>query len=246
MFADPFPGSGTPARPLIVQAISDIREQIQRAAIESGRDPTSVRLVAITKTRTVDEVQQALVAGAEDLGENYIQEAREKARRIPGARWHLVGNLQKNKVNLAVDLFEVIHSLDSLSLIQKVEARCEARNRHLIGLLQVRLGGEQSKKGLFPKEVFELLDELAQNPPQYLRLSGLMTIPPPVENPEENRVHFRVLRETLDEIVSRSYPFWCGEELSMGMSDDFLVAISEGATMIRLGRSLFGERDLPV
>lgn len=204
-----------------------------------------MRLVAITKTRTVEEIQLALGAGAEDFGENYIQEAREKARRIPGARWHLVGNLQKNKVNLAVDLFEVIHSLDSLSLIQKVEARCVARNRHLIGLIQVRLGGEASKKGLLPKAVFELLDELAQDPPQYLRLSGLMAVPPPVENAEENRVHFRALKELLDEIVSRGYAFWSGEELSMGMSDDFLVAISEGATMIRLGRSLFGERDLP-
>ncbi len=223
-------------------AITKVREEIQRAAIAAGRDPSSVRLVAITKTRTVEEIRQALDSGLDDLGENYIQEARDKARKLPGARWHMVGNLQKNKVNLAVDLFEVIHSLDSVSLISRLEARCAARRRKLIGLIQVTLGGEKTKKGLTPEMVLSMLDEIAQEPPEYLRLSGLMAVPPPVDNPEENRIHFRTLRETLDKILERNYPFWSGSELSMGMSDDYLVAIEEGATMIRLGRSLFGDR----
>lgn len=201
-----------------------------------------MRLVAVTKTRTVEEIKLALDAGLEDLAENYIQEAREKARKLPGARWHMVGNLQKNKVNLAVDLFEVIHSLDSASLIRRVDKRCQDRHRRLTGLLQVNLSGEKTKHGLTRAEVFELLDDLAVDPPEYLRLSGLMTIPPPVNSPEENRPYFRQLAELLDEIVGRSYPFWHGRELSMGMSDDFLVAIEEGATMIRVGRRLFGER----
>ncbi len=198
--------------------------------------------MAVTKTRTVEEIKLALDAGLEDLAENYIQEAREKARKLPGARWHMVGNLQKNKVNLAVDLFEVIHSLDSASLIRRVDKRCKDRHRRLTGLLQVNLSGEKTKYGLSRSEVFELLDELATEPPEYLRLSGLMTIPPPVNSPEENRPYFRQLAELLDEITGRKYPFWHGRELSMGMSDDFLVAIEEGATMIRVGRRLFGER----
>ena len=228
--------------PAVVAALAEVREEIHRASIASGRDPDSVRLVAVTKTRTVDEVKLALDAGADDLGENYIQEAREKARKLPGARWHMVGNLQKNKVNLAVDLFEVIHSLDNLGLIRRLDRRCKDRHRHLTGLLQVKLGNEKTKRGLSVEELYSLLEELRSEPPEYLRLSGLMTIPPPVDSPEENRVHFRRLKELLDEILSKDFPFWSGAELSMGMSDDYLVAIEEGATMIRLGRRLFGER----
>lgn len=219
-----------------------MRELIQRTCIEKGREPSSVRLVAVTKTRTAEEVKLALDAGVDDLAENYIQEAREKARKLPGARWHMIGNLQKNKVNLAVDLFEVIHSLDSVGLIKRLDKRCQDRHRRLTGLLQVNLSGEKTKYGLNRVGVFDLLDELATDPPEYLRLSGLMTIPPPVNSPEENRPYFRQLRELLDEIVARNYSFWHGRELSMGMSDDFLVAIEEGATMIRLGRRLFGDR----
>lgn len=225
-----------------MNAIAEVREQIQRTCIEKDRDPSSVCLVAVTKKRTVDEVALALEAGAEDLGENYIQEAREKARKLPGARWHMVGNLQKNKVNLAVDLFEVIHSLDNVGLIKRLDKRCQARHRRLTGLLQVNLSGEKTKHGLNEEGVFALLEELAKEPPEYLRLSGLMTIPPPVAEAEENRVYFKRLKSLLDEILERDYPFWHGQELSMGMSDDFLIAIEEGATMIRLGRRLFGER----
>lgn len=243
-FGDPFgqPASSVPSRPAVVDAISDVREQIQRATIAAGRDPASVRLVAVTKTRTVDEIRLALEAGAEDLGENYVQEAREKARKLPGARWHMIGSLQKNKVNLAVDLFEVVHSLDNIGLIQRLDQRCKARHRRLTGFLQVNMGAEKSKRGLAQDEVIPMLDELSSQPPEYLRLSGLMTIPPPVTDPEQNRPHFAALRELLGEIVAKDYPFWHGQELSMGMSDDFLIAIEEGATIIRLGRSLFGER----
>lgn len=243
-FGDPFSNDSTlpPAVPAAVSALAEVREEIHRASISAGRDPDSVSLVVVTKTRTVDEIKLALDAGADDLGENYIQEAREKARKLPGARWHMIGNLQKNKVNLAVDLFEVIHSLDNLSLIRRLDRRCKDRHRHLTGLLQVKLGDEKTKRGLSISQVHELLDELRAEPPEYLRLSGLMTIPPPVDDPEENRVHFRRLKSLLDEILSKDYPFWSGSELSMGMSDDYLVAIEEGATMIRLGRRLFGER----
>ena len=243
-FGDPFeePMPVVSQRSPIFGSISEVREQIERTCIAKGRNPSSVRLVAVTKNRDVEEVALALEAGAEDLGENYIQEARDKARKLPGARWHLIGNLQKNKVNLAVDLFEVIHSLDNLSLIRRVEKRCATRHRRLTGLLQVNLSGEKTKYGLSEEQVFEILDELAEEPPEYLRLSGLMSIPPPVDDPEENRPYFERLRVMLEKIVAQDLPFWHGQELSMGMSDDYLVAIEEGATMIRLGRKLFGER----
>ncbi|MCA9790533.1 MAG: YggS family pyridoxal phosphate-dependent enzyme [Candidatus Eremiobacteraeota bacterium] len=222
--------------------LARIREDIERTCIKIGRDPNSVTVVGITKTRTAEEIQPALDAGLDDLGENYIQEARQKAIALPGARWHMVGNLQRNKVNLAVDLFECIHSLNSAGLIHKLDDRCQARNRKLRGLLQVKLGGEKTKKGLDPAQVLNLLDELKDKPPQLMRLVGLMTIPPPVDDPEENRPHFQRLRELLEEIAARNYPFWMGSELSMGMSDDYLVAVEEGATMVRLGRVIFGER----
>lgn len=241
-FASPQRQPNRTEPPSLRTRLAEIRETIERICIEQGRDPSSVRVIGVTKTRSVDEIRAALEAGLDDLGENYIQEAREKASKLPGARWHMIGNLQSNKVNLAVDLFESIHSLHSLSLIRKLDRRCEARNRKLWGLLQVKQVEEKNKKGLSPDRVFELLDSLAEEPPKYLKLVGLMTIPPPVEEAEENRPHFRSLAKLLEQIKERDYPFWSGSELSMGMSDDYLVAVEEGATMIRLGRILFGER----
>lgn len=239
-FSDPEPQ--LLVRSGVAEAAALIREEIERTCIRLGRDPRSVRLVGVTKTRTTEEIRTALEAGIEDIGENYIQEAREKARRLPGARWHMIGHLQKNKVNLAVDLFEVIHSLDSISLIRRLDQRCAERHRHLSGLIQVHLGGESTKHGLRPDEVLGLVEELALDPPRYLRLCGLMTVPPPSDVAEDNREHFQTLRLTLQKILDRKYDFWAGSELSMGMSDDYLVAIEEGATMIRLGRCLFGDR----
>lgn len=239
-FGDPFADPvEVPEAPTVRTRIGQVREAVDRTCIAMGRDPRSVRLIGVTKTLSPEEIKPAIEAGLEDLGESYVQEAREKASRLPGVRWHLVGHLQRNKVNLAVDLFETIHSLDSVSLIRRLDRRCIERERFLPGLVQVRLGDEETKSGVEPDEVFDLLDELRSNPPQRLRLVGLMTIPPPAEDP---RPHFRRLRELLDEVVARGYTFWHGRELSMGMSDDYLVAVEEGATFIRVGRAIFGER----
>ncbi|HXE72991.1 MAG TPA: YggS family pyridoxal phosphate-dependent enzyme [Candidatus Nitrosotenuis sp.] len=241
---DPFPEPATraPEASAVAVRLARVREQIDRLCVKLGRDPGSVRLIGVTKGHPPEAIKAAIEAGLEDLGENYVQEARDKAARLPGVRWHLIGSLQRNKVNLAVDLFEAIHSLDSASLIMRVEKRCQERNRNLPGLIQVRLGGEETKHGVDPDQLFALLDALAAHPPTRLRLVGLMTIPPPGVDPEASRPHFRRLRGLLEEVRARGYPFWCGSELSMGMSDDYLVAIEEGATMIRLGRAIFGER----
>lgn len=242
-FGDPFAEPvSAPEPPTVRTRLGQVREAVDRACVALGRDPNSVRLIGVTKTLSPEDIKPAIAAGLEDLGESYVQEAREKAARLPGVRWHLIGNLQRNKVNLAVDLFETIHSLDSASLIRRIDRRCGERGRNLPGLIQVRLGGEDTKSGVEPSEVFELLDELAPDPPKHLRLVGLMTIPPPSEDPSESRPYFQQLRRLLDEIVARGYPFWHGRELSMGMSDDYLVAVEEGATMIRVGRAIFGER----
>lgn len=242
-FGNPFPeASVVPEVPPLQARLAEVRENIDRTCIQIGRDPASVRVIGVTKTRTAEEIKPALEAGLDDLGENYVQEARQKAAQLPGARWHMIGPLQRNKVNLAVDLFEGIHSLNNAGLIRKLDGRCGERNRRMWGLLQIRLGGEKSKRGLDPDQALALLEELKSDPPQTLRLTGLMTIPPPAEKAEENRPHFRRLKELLDEIVARGYDFWTGTELSMGMSDDYLVAVEEGATMVRLGRIIFGER----
>ncbi len=226
----------------VKERLAEVRERIERACIRVGRDPKSVKIIGVTKTREPDEIRAALEAGLDDLGENYVQEARKKAAVLPGARWHLIGPLQSNKVNLAVDLFEGIHSVDRVPLIRKLDARCRKRNRKLWGLIQVKLGGEKTKRGIEPDKLFELLDEVNVEPPEYFRITGLMTIPPPVQDPDDNRGYFRTLRELLAEVRARGYSFWQGSELSMGMSDDYVVAVEEGATMVRVGRALFGER----
>ncbi len=242
-FGDPFADADQAPEPSTVRSrIGQIREAVDRACLAGGRDPNSVRLIGVTKTLSPEEVRPAIEAGLEDLGENYLQEARQKASRLPGARWHLIGHLQRNKVNLAVDLFETIHTLDSAPLIRRLDRRCGERGRNLPGLIQIRLGGEDTKHGVDPDELFDLLDELREDPPRFLRLVGLMTIPPPGPDPEASRPHFRYLRTLLERVLEQGYPFWHGRELSMGMSDDYLVAVEEGATMIRVGRAIFGER----
>ena len=226
----------------VAERIGRIRESVSRACLKAGRRPDSVTLIGVTKTRTPEEIKPAIEAGLDDLGENYLQEAREKVRKLPGVRWHLIGNLQNNKANQAAELFEVIHSLDSVRLIKHLDRHCRERGCTVSGLIQVRLGGEDTKSGIEPECLIPMLDELSLEPPEALCLTGLMTIPPPVDDPEKSRPHFRRLRELLDEVLKRRYPFWHGAELSMGMTDDYLVAVEEGATFIRVGRAIFGER----
>ncbi len=219
-----------------------VRAAIVEACARSGRRADEVRLIGVTKTMPPEVVALAIELGMKDLGENYIQEASLKAKQLPPVNWHFIGHLQRNKAGQAVSFASYIHSLDSLGIIKAVDRRCEEHDVQVKGLIQVHLGDESTKSGVGPEELWPLLDELAQDPPKRLQLVGLMTVPPPVSVPEDNRPHFRHLRQLLQEIVERDYPFWRGRELSMGMSDDYLVAIEEGSTMVRVGRSLFGER----
>ncbi len=222
--------------------LAEIEETIARTCVKVGRDPKSVKLIGVTKLHTAEEIKPAVAAGLENLGENYVQEARQKATQIPGVKWHLIGHLQKNKVHLAVQLFQMIHTLDSVDLIRRVEERCHDRGQNLSGLIQVRLGGETSKNGVEPDKLIPLLDQLATQPLTRLKLVGLMAIPPEPQDPEDSRPHFKRLRELLEQVQAKSYPFWHGSELSMGMSADYVVAIEEGATLLRLGTAIFGPR----
>ncbi len=225
--------------------LARIRERMEDACRRAGRTPGAVTLVAVTKTRTVEEVVSAVKAGVTDLGENRVQEAEAKhpslarleARDGSPPRWHLVGHLQKNKVRKAVALFDRIHSLDSVELGHKIDRAAEELGKELPVLIQVDLASEPTKFGLPEKELLPALERLRRL--RRLRVDGLMALPPLLPDPEAVRPYFRRLRELGAEAQGRGL---AGQELSMGMSHDFEVAIEEGATFIRLGTALFGPR----
>lgn len=215
-----------------------VQERIRAVAERTGRDATSVTLVAVSKMIPVEVIRQALTAGVTTLGENRVQEARDKIAALPGqATWHLVGHLQTNKAKIAVQLFEMIHSLDSLKLAEALDRSGEQAGRTVRCLMEVNLGGEESKGGTTEEGVRPLL-EAAQRL-THLRVDGLMTIPPFLPDPEQVRPFFRRLRNLREKLAGEGFRL---AELSMGMTHDFEVAIEEGATMVRIGTAIFGPR----
>jgi hypothetical protein len=216
-------------------------DQAANAAVRAGRDPRAVRIVAVSKTQSVELIEQAIAAGATDIGENYVQEAADKIARISApVTWHMIGHLQRNKAARAVELFDVIHTLDSVPLAAALARRGEQRGKPVCVLIEVKMGGEMSKSGVAPAAVHEVLAALAEE--RWLLIDGLMTVPPAMVSAETVRPHFRALRELRDRLRSSSSANAPLRELSMGMTDDFVVAIEEGATMVRVGRAIFGER----
>lgn len=235
------------AKPFALQSIGErfenVRRRIEEAAQRSSRAATEVKLIAISKTHLVPLLRSALEAGITDLGENRIQEAETKIADIgrDRARWHLVGHLQTNKARRAVELFHVIHSVDSVSLTQRLERICvELGREDLPVLVQVDLAGEQNKSGVDSAALPQLLDEIKQC--QRVRLIGLMTLPPFFEDPECTRPFFKALRDVRDKLRVQGHFQDRQGELSMGMTHDFEVAIEEGATMVRVGTAIFGQR----
>ncbi len=232
------PGSDT-----LRERLAEVRRRIDERARKAGRDPSEVRLIAVSKTHPPETLRRAISAGATDLGENRVQEADAKIREVGrgAARWHLIGHLQANKARRAVQLFDTIHSLDSAALAQRLDRLCEESGRdELPVLIQVDLAGEATKSGVGESEV----DELAQTVGacRRLRLAGLMTLPPFLEDAERVRPFFRRLRELRDALEGRGSFGTARGELSMGMSHDYEVAIEEGATYVRVGTAIFGER----
>lgn len=220
-----------------------IQARIAAAAKNCRRDPEEVRLIAISKTHAASAIKKVIEFGALDIGENRVQEAEGKISEIgrDAARWHLVGHLQANKARRAVNLFDFIHSLDSLALASRLDRLCHEEGREKLAVLvQVDLGHEETKSGIDESELTHLVEGLG--PLQRLELSGLMTLPPFFDDPEQSRSYFRRLRQLRDELAARGAFADRKGELSMGMTNDFEVAIEEGATMVRVGTAIFGER----
>lgn len=231
------PAAGLAAR------FADVQARVAGAARSCGRSPDEVTLIAISKTHPANLIKELVELGATDLGENRVQEAEGKIPEVgrTSARWHLVGHLQANKARRAVNLFDVIHSLDSIDLAKRLDRLCAEIGRESLQLLiQLDLGHEETKSGLDVEELPQLIAALQQL--ERLELIGLMTLPPFGDDPELARPYFRRLRELRDQLAGEGAFGDRKGELSMGMTHDFQVAIEEGATMVRVGTAIFGER----
>ena len=217
-----------------------VQDRIRAAASRVGRHASSVTLVAVSKAMPLDVIREGVEAGVTVLGENRVQEARDKIAVLPGiATWHLVGHLQTNKAKLAIQLFELIHSLDSLKLAQVLERHGQQLAKPVRCLIEVNLGGEESKSGMTEDGLRPLLEAAAGF--RHLRIEGLMALPPFLPDPEQSRPYFRRLRTLRDKLRDEGFPL---AELSMGMTHDFEVAIEEGATLVRIGTAIFGPRSI--
>jgi len=226
----------------IRENIARVEEGITAACRRSGRERADVKLVAVSKTHPPEAVRAAFAAGLRHFGENRVQKAQAKIAALAdlGATWHLVGHLQTNKARPALELFQWVHSVDSIRLAEKLAQATRPGSNPLPVLIEVNLGEEASKAGARASEVPELAAKIGVLPA--LSLRGLMVIPPYLANPEEVRPFFRQLRALAHEIEARHLPSVSMQELSMGMSHDFEVAIEEGATIVRVGTAIFGER----
>ncbi|NMC73849.1 MAG: YggS family pyridoxal phosphate-dependent enzyme [Geobacteraceae bacterium] len=225
----------------IAKNLLQIQERIRRAAERSGRNPQAVRLVAVSKTQPVGAIMAALDAGQRIFGENYVQELMEKAGQVPEpAEWHFIGTLQSNKVKYIASLVTLIHSVDRISLAREINRQWEKAGKVCDILLQVNISGEETKSGTTSSGVIRLAREAASLP--HLRICGLMTMPPFFDEAERVRPYFRELRRLAEIIMAEDIPGVSMHELSMGMSGDFEVAVEEGATLVRVGSAIFGER----
>jgi len=226
---------------LIADHLAAVRGKITAAALRAGRDPSAVRLVAVTKTVDLARLEEAVVAGHTLFGENYVQEAQAKIAALgPGLAWHFIGHLQSNKARAAVELFQLIHSVDRLSLARALDQAAARRGKVQDILLQVNLAGEETKSGAAPGDTENLLREIGKMP--NLRVLGLMTMPPWLTDPEAVRPYFRALRELRDRLRAACLVAGDLPELSMGMTGDFETAVAEGATLVRVGTAIFGRR----
>jgi len=221
--------------------LEKVQERIAQAALRAERNPQDIQLVAVSKTMPAETVRQAIEAGVTILGENYVQEARNKIEEIGhAARWDFIGHLQSNKAKYVVDLFDIIHSVDRLSLAREINKLAEKKGEIQKILVQVNISGEEAKSGIDPEGVSDLVREIVTLP--NITVEGLMTMPPYFDNPEETRPYFIALRKLRDTLREEHGEDSALKELSMGMSADFEVAIEEGSTLVRVGTAIFGER----
>lgn len=222
--------------------LDNIRGQIKNAAIKCGRDPETIRLVAVSKTMPAERVKAAIEAGVTIIGENYIQEAREKFNDLSSlpVAWHFIGHLQTNKAKYAVRMFDLIQTVDSVKLAKELDKQAKKINKIQSVLLQVNIGHEETKSGVDETEILALVTEISKF--ENIAIEGLMTIPPFFNQPELVRPYFKALSNLRQRIETKSLPNVRMDELSMGMTGDFEVAVEEGATMVRIGTAIFGSR----
>jgi pyridoxal phosphate enzyme (YggS family) len=229
----------------IPRNIARVQERIEAAAKKSGRSSKDIALMAVTKTMPPERIREAYQAGLRLFGENRVQEFTEKSDYIAdlhGARWHLIGHLQSNKTTKAATLFDAIDSIDSVRIAERIDSAAQKSGRSLRVLIEVNVGGESAKSGVAPvSSEFEQILRAAPKLPA-LEICGLMTVPPFTAKPEDARHYFSVLRRIRDEVANRKLPMVTMDELSMGMSHDFEVAIEEGSTCVRVGTAIFGAR----
>ena len=228
----------------MVDVAANCREVLKRigeAAFRSGRNPTEIRLLAASKSQSVDKIKAAIEAGIRLFGENYVQEAEAKQRAVGGAvEWHMIGHLQRNKARTALDLFDLIQTLDSVELARALDKEGKRKERVVRAFVEVNLASEESKSGVVRGRVAGMLEEIGEL--SYIRIEGLMAVPPFRDNTEEVRPYFCALRELRDELRAMKLPNVDLRELSMGMTHDYPVAIEEGATLVRIGTAIFGPR----
>lgn len=222
------------------ERLTQVKERIAKAAEESGRNPSDIKLIAVTKTYPTDIMNEAIKLGVTDVGENKPQEVRNKFEAVLPVRWHLIGHLQTNKVKYVIDRCCMIHSVDSIKLLQEIERLAASHNRHIDVLIQVNISGEDTKSGIAPEELPTLL-EYAEGL-EFTHVKGLMTIAPKAEF-SDAKVHFENMKALFDKTASQNWKNVRMEELSMGMSGDFETAIKCGATIVRIGSLIFGPRN---
>lgn len=230
---------------MIKDNIAAVRERIDAAAKRAGRVPEEIKLIAVSKTMPVEMLKEAYEAGQRDFGENRVQELVPKMEELPAdIRWHLIGQLQKNKVKYISGKTELIHSVDSIGLAQFIDK--EAKKRGVVSdiLLEVNIAGEKSKSGFKPEEVLDAAEQISAL--DGVRIRGLMTVAPLVENAEDNRIYFRNLKHLYIDMQNKNMDNSMVDTLSMGMSGDFEVAVEEGATMVRVGTAIFGKRSYEI
>jgi len=228
---------------VIKKKLNNVKERIKKAAINCGRKPDTVHLVAVSKTMPENTVREAITAGVNILGENYIQEARDKINTLSSypVSWHFIGHLQSNKAKYAVKLFDMIHTVDSLKLAHELNKQAKKINKIQQILIQVNISMESTKSGIHEEDAQKLIKEVSSF--ENLSIKGLMTMPPFFNNPEKARPYFSALRDLRDKIRNKVIKNINMQELSMGMTGDFEVAIKEGATFVRIGTAIFGERN---
>lgn len=221
--------------------ILGIKKNITEAAIKAGRDPSGIKLMGVSKTVDDQRINEAIAAGIDMIGENYVQEAKRKIELMghPVA-WHFIGHLQTNKAKYAVRLFDMIHSVNRLDLAQELDKRANAGGMRMPVLMEINVSGEATKSGVPLKEAMPLIKQMSRF--RNLNVQGLMTMPPWFDDPEDARPYFAALRELRDGITREGIEEITMKELSMGMSGDYMVAVEEGSTIVRIGRSIFGER----